>query len=401
MQCPELRMLPPHALMHFHRGRNDPAMPCLDGKFLDVLCVAPEPFSHSFCCVMRDEEFRREIRFKHSAPAFQFARQPVRQSHLSGKWTTDVMTGGTLSLNKLASTADLPIELVFVPKEKQGERKIRKTTIYDTRNKFIDPFCLDVGSLKELNNIFIDAAKSANEIEEKSLKERLPIQRQRAEIENIPDPFIAIHGEASEFISVSDPTNLDISVIPPNLRSINFSSYQESGLVPSNGVQINIININGTDIKNAQSSIYVYGSDKRWVEATFGSVRNFFEKRKTKRSWLHKRNTDQLALFLLIIPITFWAVFRIDSVIPTSIKDVKILGDTRIFGTAVFLYALAMSYFGRRRLLRYFRLTFPLYEIRFPTPHWRQKHRAVAWVTFLGIVGSILADIIVYLAKKS
>jgi hypothetical protein len=320
-------------------------------------------------------------------------------THISGKWRTDIMTGGILSLNKLSASAELPVELVFVQAKIENASVLSKTAIYDTRNRVIDPFCLEMGSLNELNNIFIDAAKAAKEIEEQTLKRILPIQNQATQLANIPNPFIEIRGADGEFIIVTDLTDFSTSVIPLNLKSINFGSYRQGGYSPGNGVQINIININGSDINNPQGNIYVYGSDKRWVEATFGAIRSFFEKRRTKRLWLHKTTTNQLVLFFLIIPTTFWIMFRIDHFIPENLKDIKLLGDTRIFATAIFLYVLALCYYGFYRLLKYFRLTFPLYEIRFPTNHWRQKHRIVAWIIFLGTVGSIIADIIIQLVR--
>lgn len=61
-----------------------------------------------------------------------------------------------------------------------------------------------------------------------------------------------------------------------------------------------------------QSFIQVSGNNDTWVNGVFQSIKTELEKKKTKRNWLHSQYIYDFCLWTLIVPISFWNIYRIE-----------------------------------------------------------------------------------------
>ena len=184
---------------------------------------------------------------------------------------------------------------------------------------------------------------------------------------------------------------------PEDLSNVNFgNSFPYKwffGYEPKNIFEI-VIDFSKVDVLSTvnpsqstanNSRITVRGSDETWVSGVHSTISSFFEEKKTNRGWIHKRLIYDLFLYLFILPITFWIIYRVDSSL--KLLNTNIPGALSI-AIYVYIFVLVLTVF--RILFNYFRWVFPLVEFKTKKGSKMAKHRRF----FYFIVGSIIVMII-------
>lgn len=309
-------------------------------------------------------------------------------TYIFGEWKTDISTRGQFILSKVADSRDLRFEAVLKMVFESQPQVIRSITQeYDTRNFPIEPFCIRDKDLEELNRIFVEYANKARELEDASTRAITP------------SPSISVVGVDGEIIVVSDAAEFSASRLPYSLKSIRFSNHTQAG-IPTNGVVINIVNVNGTDPQNTQSTISIYGLDKQWVSGLYDRLKQFFNRRKTKRLWIHKIKTGDIILYFFIIPISILIIYRIDNFIPMQLHNLKVFGDIRLAGIVTFIYLYVGLLYGFNWILSYSRRTFPMYEIQLSTPNRSQTRRKIILGVSLSLAATIIFECIRFIVNS-
>jgi len=200
-----------------------------------------------------------------------------------------------------------------------------------------------------------------------------------------------------------DTINTNSGDFPDKIKSVyisNSEAFKEAanGRLPQNSVDIfidfkrpsmaiNFFNLPSNPTEN-NSIANVYGLNEDWVISTHQKVREFFDKRKTKRSFIHRSGIYDLFLLGVYIPILLWVAFRIESKFPNAIKESSIVSLI-----AIYAYGVLLSLMLGRVIFQYLRWLFPIVEYdskRSIAP----QIRGVIGIILLGLGTAFFYDII-------
>ena len=136
---------------------------------------------------------------------------------------------------------------------------------------------------------------------------------------------------------------------------------------------------NPTTVPESNGSVFEVSGDDNWVHVIFAKFDHFFKERKTNRDWLHRGGIFDLFAWTVFLPLGFWIVFRIASMLewvdmPTILE---IGGGLFVIVSVMFIY---------RYLFIYARWLFPLIEVadRERRPTW--VHKTFWGLSILGVV---------------
>ena len=271
------------------------------------------------------------------------------------------------------------------------------------------PSCsLDFEFFKKLFSSLNDITKKAADLDIARLKKN-PEQTE-AEFDKLKEyardlykVTIQIFGSKGEYIVSDSSTIFSESNLPDSIDAIIFDNSMEFNFAlkkePRNKIKIEFdfrrpaifsLFLTPSMATPNNSSINILGEDEMWVVAAQKTVADLIGKHKNKFGWLHRGFIYDLFLFILVLPLSFWSVFRIDQFI--RLRELQV--------SSVFLVAFYIYFFIL--ILNLFRLIFLWIKTAFPyvgliTP---QKWRAN--VSRLGIIAIVLTIVfpIVYDACK-
>ena len=130
----------------------------------------------------------------------------------------------------------------------------------------------------------------------------------------------------------------------------------------------------------------VEGFDNTWVNGVFSEIDKFFNKRSSKFSGIHKNSIYDLIVWIIGLPIGFWACFKLSNIIN------KIFTNS-FLKSAFYVYIFFLSLIILRILFHYFRWLYP--KIQYKTDKDLSIiHRGFFFIVIAGIIGAFLYDII-------
>jgi hypothetical protein len=258
---------------------------------------------------------------------------------------------------------------------------------------------------KKLFNILKDKTNEAvnHEFEEfQQPKDMSDIDFQKIK-DNIKNNFklsVHIFGTHGENISSNDESVFEVAYFPEDIRLIAFENftflknlnyYQKNTL----DIKLDFSKTNILDFSNLSketpnlSEIKVTGNNETWVTGVYQTVLDFLKEKKRKRNWLHTKFIYNFVLFLIILPATFWTIFRIDRFIRQLFNELP-----NVLTTAIYVYIFFLILFIFGILFNYLRWVFPLLEFKRMDGSKMSGHRGIFLVIFLGLITIYIADII-------
>lgn len=218
--------------------------------------------------------------------------------------------------------------------------------------------------------------------------------------QRISDNFklaVSIVGSNGELLMGDDTTIFNDRSFPANISKVVFDSSfyfkQVIGQDPMNKltVQLDFSSQKILDFSNLstepnpnQSNISVIGINDTWVTGVYAEIVAFFNSKKKNRSWLHKKYSYDLFLYLLFYPIVFWTIFRVSEHFKNQMPIVLIV--------AICLYLFFAVLSLMRLLFNYSRWIFPLVEFSPSSPR-RKANRAVLTFIILAIISTFISDL--------
>lgn len=274
----------------------------------------------------------------------------------------------------------------------------------NTRSSKIDSCSLKKKDFKSLFNLLEKKVKEALEFE---LKESLLIKQSpvlesfkvKEKIKNLFKLSVHIFSSKGELLAGDEVSTFDDDAFPNKINQIIFDSSpyfkQVTNQEPMNKliIQFDFKKQNILDFSNPatepmlnESLITVTGVKDTWVSGVHAEILSFFEEKKKKRNWLHKKHTYDLFLYLLFYPATFWCIYRVTSLLQGKINIVFLI--------AICLYILILLFFILRILFNYTRWIFPFFEFIPKSGTKMLKHRATLYLISIGIISYLIVDIV-------
>ncbi|WP_320018763.1 hypothetical protein [Labilibaculum manganireducens] len=134
------------------------------------------------------------------------------------------------------------------------------------------------------------------------------------------------------------------------------------------------------------STFCVEGFDSTWVNGVFSEIDKFFNKRSSSISGIHKNSIYDVIVWILGIPIGFWACYKL------SINISQVFSDS-FLQNALFVYIFFLSLFILRILFHYFRWLYPQVQYK-STNDLSIIHRGFFYVIATSIIGAFLYDML-------
>jgi len=278
--------------------------------------------------------------------------------------------------------------------------------IFKINSRFskIDSCALTIEDFKSLFKLLNDKVNEACklEVDEPKTFENVPEEKVEKLKERIKQDFklgVFVIGTKGEILTGDDDSIFDDENFPNNISTITFDSscYFKfmTGREPMNKliVQLDFKKQNIFDFSNPittpmrnESSITVGGMNDTWVNGVYKIIIDFFKVKKKNRNWLHKEYIYYLFLYLLLWPATFWCIYRVSSLLQGKINIILLI--------AICLYVFILLFYILRILFNYTRWIFPLVEFTTKSGTKMNKHRAVLLIIFLGIISTLIVNII-------
>ena len=133
------------------------------------------------------------------------------------------------------------------------------------------------------------------------------------------------------------------------------------------------------------SNFKVIGFDSTWVHGVFSEFDKVFLNRNLK--FIHKSSTYNILVWLIGIPFSFWACFRLSPIIN------KYFDSNTFLSNAFFVYIYIMCFFAIRILFHYSRWIYPMVEFKNKNDR-AVLHRAALYTITIGMFGKFLYDIL-------
>lgn len=243
------------------------------------------------------------------------------------------------------------------------------------------------------------------EANESKVFENMPESQAKETKEKIKQHFklaVMVSGIKGEHLSGDEESVFNDQSFPDNIKQIVFDSSfifrSMTGQEPLNKLEIkfdfkkqDIFDFSNPIInpKINESSITVQGVNETWVSGVYADIISFFENKKKKRNWLYKKYFYELFLYIVFYPISFWWIYRVSSLLYKKINIVLLI--------AICFYVFTVILYILRIFFNYTRWIFPLLEFIPESGTKITKHRGILAVIIIGIISSVIYDIIKFL----
>ncbi|MCW5725543.1 MAG: hypothetical protein KIS81_11395 [Maricaulaceae bacterium] len=238
------------------------------------------------------------------------------------------------------------------------------------------------GASFRIDDVLLLISKLENQLKNKHCSEKEKLLSQNFENEEQKQNLISAFDQAhviltsficanGEHIMYSDSNQVDASKIPKRIKSIIISSitaYKTNlRAEPQYGFNIKF-DFNLSKVLDWESFVsapttndsflFVRG-DTEWVGGVEKAVRDLEEDGKTKTAWIHQPFVYDLFLFILAFPISFLAIYRINShlLIEYGIEY-------NLFTISFYIYLFLVLIWVYRILFFYIRRSYPLFHLK-------------------------------------
>jgi hypothetical protein len=140
-----------------------------------------------------------------------------------------------------------------------------------------------------------------------------------------------------------------------------------------------------------ESNIKVTGYDATWVNGVFAELKKFIDARSSKLSIVHQHSIYDVLLWVLGLPLGFWACYKISPLITSSFAD-----SSDFLRNALYVYAFVATLIIFRFMFHYLRWVCPLVEYR--SPHNKIiAHRILLSIISISVISTFISDVIKFL----
>jgi len=281
--------------------------------------------------------------------------------------------------------------------------------VYKSNQRFSNlPSCsFDIEYLKKLYNIMSEKNIEAANLEIGSLK-KAPAQtdedfsRLKEYLKSLYKVTIEMTGSQGEYIFSESPDILNKESLPDRINSVVFDNSVKYNFElkkdPSNKLKISfdfrkvpIFDlITSPSLPSSNDNyINVVGINETWVDGANRKIIESLKGRSNRRGWLHRRNVYDLLVWFAFIPVSFWTIYRLESIYKIN-----------HLGVSPFLMVFAYFYFFLfilnifRVVFNYSRWVFPYNELDAKQDSASTAHRFILFTLFLSIIGSFVYDIV-------
>lgn len=246
--------------------------------------------------------------------------------------------------------------------------------------------------LERVENLQKTAAKPMSEEDFKKLREQI-------------EGNYKVHVEIAsqrDFISSESPSVFDDKNFPNNIIAIKFdNSFFYKAMFNKEPLSKFVVeldfrkpplvdfNSNPSLPTGNNSVIRIFGEDATWVEGAYSRINELLNAKKTKRTWFHRSNIYDLFLWLLIIPIAFWNLYKLEVRLHPLTNQVS-----GVFIVFFYIYLFLIILNISRFLFAYLRWLFPYIEFTKPPRTGYRLHRTVISLIAIGLATTLVYDII-------
>jgi len=269
-------------------------------------------------------------------------------------------------------------------------------------NRKIRSLSLNQKTLRHLLELLQERSFAAGEIEVanfQQLQQNLEVyESNKVQLKEGFRFYITLKGTDGKSLSGSIEAIFDSPNFPESVESVfldsgmplkNFHNY-----TPRNSLVL-FLDFTRPDVFNFtllpsqetpnNSNIVVRGHDSTWVHGVFHEFDNFVTTHPSTVRWLHKHSIYDIFVWLMGLPLGFWACFRSSLFLEKNIQS-PFLKD------AVFIYLFFAVLFSFRILFHYARWVWPLVEYC-GEKNQALKHRLVLTTIVLGVLCSAIYDL--------
>jgi len=285
-----------------------------------------------------------------------------------------------------------------------------KNQIFKSGSRFgkIPSCVVDISYFKKLYDILKEISDDAidfelSKLDKNNFNSLIDFEKAKDNLREVLRINVHIIGTKGESIVSHEKSIFDEQGLPNHISRISFDNTNLMRYVyninPSNSFRIefdfskqSIFDfVSNPSLETSNSSnITIIGQKNSWVHGAYESVISTLEEFTTNRSWLHKKNIYDLFLWLLIIPISFWNLYKFESYFKHIFNDLPI-----VFGVFLHLYFLIFILYSFMIFFKYTRWLFPYTELKESLNNSSTTHRSFWFIILLTIV----ADIIVLIIK--
>ena len=276
------------------------------------------------------------------------------------------------------------------------------TIVKNRLRKQIDSLSINKEDLLKFLNILQVRANSACDIECNHIESFIPaenLEKSKEDLRSCSILKLTINGQDGEELFGSIDEVVESVSFPEQIKSLYLNSeliYKSNfNYIPRNSFNVFIdfskpkvldFSFAPSNKTPNDSTFCVEGFDNTWVNGVFSEIDKYFVKRSSKISGIHKNSIYDLIVWIIGIPIGFWACFKLSSYINQVFSN-------SFLQSAVFVYVFFLSLFVLRILFHYSRWLYPKIQYK-STKDASIIHRGFFYIIATGIFVTFLYDIL-------
>ncbi len=291
---------------------------------------------------------------------------------------------------------------------------------YKSNQKFSKvPSCtLDIAYLRKLFEILNNINKEALQIEFSNV-EKFYMQSQsnpsKEDMEKtkkgVSEAFrihVEIYGAKGEFHSSDSPSILKEEVLPDTVKAIKFDNsfffkVRFNNRLPQSQINLEldfskppvVDFITNPSLPTTNNSfLQVMGGNETWVEGSHQKVLSSLKGMSNKRAWLHGKNVYDLFLWILILPLSFWNLFKVDLILSPHLSKIS---NVIVVALYIYLFFIILNFF--RFVFNYMRWLFPYLELKGLLRKGATFHRVVFVFIVTAIISGLIKDVFIYVIR--
>jgi|WetSurMetagenome_2_1015567.scaffolds.fasta_scaffold14486_5 hypothetical protein len=137
-----------------------------------------------------------------------------------------------------------------------------------------------------------------------------------------------------------------------------------------------------------QSFIEIGGLDTDWVNSSLKAINDYLANRKNNKSWIHKSNVYDLFLWFIIIPLVFWNLQKVETLLDNFQKQIS--GSFKVF---VLLYSFLIGLFVFNFIFKYARWLYPPIELSSQIGNSKKIQRLFLFLIISAIIVRLIIDL--------
>ena len=107
------------------------------------------------------------------------------------------------------------------------------------------------------------------------------------------------------------------------------------------------------------SKVEIWGLSETWVDGVHNKLLKFLKERENKRYWLHRKNIYDIFIWLIVIPIIFWNLYKIDYWLQQKFSQLS-----SVLTVFSYIYTFIFGLILFNLFFKYMRRSFPPMELK-------------------------------------